>query len=593
MINKLPEKLLKLRKHFNYSQQEVANTCDVDLVIYISWENGNKLPPTNELLKLCELYNISVDEIIINDVEIILSENDFEEFPLHKAETEEIIISNIKQNIISEKKVLPIQDTQVINPKELISKQDIKTEQSKPKQFKLDKTQTMMVGGIVVGIVIMILLIASLFPQETTSPHIVQNEIKDNQRLSSAASHTMVLNSNNTINSYGLENNLRIDVDSFVNIAAVATSDEHVAALTIDGHVLASGANSHGQTDVSDWQHIIALAVGKNHTVGLNKDKTVLCTGNEDACAVSTWQNVETIFAAENTTIGITEEGETLISSSLAIDFDKALDNQVISDLTISDSYFAVLYKNGNVYCETLENGDSCKIEEWQDIIQIDSYGDNLAALSSDGKVYVVGDNSYNQTNTAMFTDIIAIAVGDKFVVGLNSNNELIAVGNAEGYPFLVEEAEKLEAVTNINIDINTNVQVNWDEVINASYYVVDIEGVGEYTVAENNLNLPINNFNEGQEYTISIVAASREDNIENADPSIRNFTFHYVTQSTTPSTTTQIIITFNTSSSSSTTLPTQTPTTPTTSTTEESNTEAAVDVTTTTNNERGDEHGG
>ncbi len=64
MIAKFPEKLLKLRKHFKYSQQEIARLCNVDLIAYMSWENGRSLPTIDEIIKLSEIYGLTVDEII-------------------------------------------------------------------------------------------------------------------------------------------------------------------------------------------------------------------------------------------------------------------------------------------------------------------------------------------------------------------------------------------------------------------------------------------------------------------------------------------------------------------------------------------------
>ena len=67
-MNKLPEKLVQLRKHYGYSQQAVAEKVNVTVIEYMGWENGREMPDLDHLILLSECFEISLDEMMINEV---------------------------------------------------------------------------------------------------------------------------------------------------------------------------------------------------------------------------------------------------------------------------------------------------------------------------------------------------------------------------------------------------------------------------------------------------------------------------------------------------------------------------------------------
>ena len=73
-MNYLPNKLNKLRKHYSYSQQYVANKLNVDVVEYMDFENGNKMITHYHMKKLANLYHISMNDIFKNTDELELPE---------------------------------------------------------------------------------------------------------------------------------------------------------------------------------------------------------------------------------------------------------------------------------------------------------------------------------------------------------------------------------------------------------------------------------------------------------------------------------------------------------------------------------------
>ena len=60
----LNEKLFELRKKNNWSQEELAEKLDVSRQTVSKWESSKSIPELDKLVKLSEIYGISLDELI-------------------------------------------------------------------------------------------------------------------------------------------------------------------------------------------------------------------------------------------------------------------------------------------------------------------------------------------------------------------------------------------------------------------------------------------------------------------------------------------------------------------------------------------------
>ncbi len=60
----LSEKLYELRKNNNWSQEELAERMEVSRQTVSKWESGNAIPELNKLVKLSEIYKITLDELV-------------------------------------------------------------------------------------------------------------------------------------------------------------------------------------------------------------------------------------------------------------------------------------------------------------------------------------------------------------------------------------------------------------------------------------------------------------------------------------------------------------------------------------------------
>lgn len=66
----LNEKLYEYRKNNNWSQEELAEKMEVSRQTISKWESGRSIPELNKLIKLSEIYNITVDELVKDEVEV-------------------------------------------------------------------------------------------------------------------------------------------------------------------------------------------------------------------------------------------------------------------------------------------------------------------------------------------------------------------------------------------------------------------------------------------------------------------------------------------------------------------------------------------
>lgn len=58
------EQLKTLRKINGLTQQEIANKIDVSRVAYTNWENGKREPELEMIIRLADIFNVSLDFLL-------------------------------------------------------------------------------------------------------------------------------------------------------------------------------------------------------------------------------------------------------------------------------------------------------------------------------------------------------------------------------------------------------------------------------------------------------------------------------------------------------------------------------------------------
>ena len=70
------ERLLKLRKEKNISQEELANQLNVSRQTISKWETDQTMPDFDKIIPLCEYFNITSDELLSGKKDIIESKKE-------------------------------------------------------------------------------------------------------------------------------------------------------------------------------------------------------------------------------------------------------------------------------------------------------------------------------------------------------------------------------------------------------------------------------------------------------------------------------------------------------------------------------------
>ena len=63
------ERLKELRKKANFTQVEVAEKLGISQPAYASWERGVKKPTQDNLVRIAQILNVSVDHLVGNSEE--------------------------------------------------------------------------------------------------------------------------------------------------------------------------------------------------------------------------------------------------------------------------------------------------------------------------------------------------------------------------------------------------------------------------------------------------------------------------------------------------------------------------------------------
>lgn len=61
---KLSENIQKFRKKKGFSQEKLAEKCQVSRQAIAKWENGESVPIIDKLIFLADLYELSLDELV-------------------------------------------------------------------------------------------------------------------------------------------------------------------------------------------------------------------------------------------------------------------------------------------------------------------------------------------------------------------------------------------------------------------------------------------------------------------------------------------------------------------------------------------------
>ncbi len=491
-MNKLPEKLVDLRKHYSYSQSYIAELLGVDVLVYMRYENGSSLPKFDELKVLARFYKVPIETLFIND----------RKMDLEKYEAYDIDRDNYQYLQMMAKK------------------------QKWSTFVKQHKTKLIVIAVLV--FILLGMLVSLLF--DGSSDLSITRTASPSDLLD--ASDTTVVYLDDEGNVYGRGDNTYSQIDfDFTDIVAVAEGDTFTVALKSDGTVVSAGLISRISQELDALTNIVAVAAGNDHIVTLDQSGRVSCVGDNSygQCEIDGSRNIVSIFADGDATIAIDSEGNILSYGSF-YGSDEVTELDGLIDIAISDEISAFVDGSGDLYYYS-SGQEFSEAAEFSDVIQV-AVGDNfIAVLDSSGNVSIdIEENYLIGEEVATWENVSAIAAGKDYLVAL-IDGEIVGVGNNTYDQFDVEESQKisLASVSNVQISFEDDeIVITFDEVANATAYdlVIDV-GMGiAVTSTENRFTIPIDQFEDGTQYTIQITAIGDGQRYDDSAASIVNYLF-------------------------------------------------------------------
>jgi len=97
--------------------------------------------------------------------------------------------------------------------------------------------------------------------------------------------------------------------------------------------------------------------------------------------------------------------------------------------IAAGDSHTVGLKSDGTVFAVGENKYNQCDTGDWKDIVAVAAGGSHTVGLKSDGTVLAVGDNVVGQCDTGTWKDIVAVAAGGSKTIGLKSNGTVRLAG--------------------------------------------------------------------------------------------------------------------------------------------------------------------
>ncbi|MBQ6333672.1 MAG: helix-turn-helix domain-containing protein [Erysipelotrichaceae bacterium] len=490
-MNRLPEKLTKLRKHYNYSQSYLADVLGVDTLEYMNYENGSAMIDYDQMKKLASLYHIDLVDVFRNSAEVELYE-------VNKANTDEINIEYFTAK---------------------------KTVFDKLKDF-YDHNK---VASTIIAILLITIAVMFIILQNTVRPFDLT--IEDINRLSVSETTVIYIDDNSGVRGSG--SNANGELSNLTSSGAIKVSEGEGFSLILnkDGTVSHAGLIAKYASQIDDWKNIVDIAVGDKHIVGLDSNGRVRCTGDtsQGACDLSDMRNIKKIFATANGTITMDEDG--VINSAGTFIGSGSIRNYFnIRDVASSEDILAILCDDHTIDVYTKSSLNYLEAESWTDIVDVACGDSFVAGLDRYGKVHIEVDNEEIRRQLENWSNIIAIDAASDYLIGFDGS-KIYGVGNNRYNQFSKQELikQRLDMVSNVEYSIDDEfVSVQFDGVSNASGYIVSLDvgiGISRRIEKAGVVRFENENMTDGKYYTISITSIGEGDYVD-SDVYKLSFTF-------------------------------------------------------------------
>lgn len=228
------------------------------------------------------------------------------------------------------------------------------------------------------------------------------------------------------------------EIYDWTDIVQISVGGYAVVGLRADGTVVASGEEYSGADQVTGWTDIVAVECCPGRILGIRSDGTVVSTDPNDA--VSDWTEIVAVSASvDGIVYGVKADG-TVVRTVPEYDrgvYDVSAWTGVV-DISAGWTDLAAMKADGTAYVsypwwkDVFGNPEmEVDYSGWYDIQKLDGMSEVLG-LRADGTVVAAGPNEAGCGDVEDWCDIVDIAAGEYFSVGLKSDGTII--GTSEAY---------------------------------------------------------------------------------------------------------------------------------------------------------------
>ncbi|SHJ45249.1 RCC1 domain-containing protein [Pseudobutyrivibrio xylanivorans] len=228
------------------------------------------------------------------------------------------------------------------------------------------------------------------------------------------------------------------------DMLSISVFGNYVIGLNCDGEVKICG-DSTEKLNISDWEDIIAVDTGENYVIGLDRNGKVYTAGHngDGQIDVDSWENIKLISAAWRHTAGVSEDNHIYITGYKAKKQENELNNQLKGNYEIVkvatgggyekySGHTVVLTSDGRVFASGDNTYGQCNVEDWSDIVDIAAGDWHTVGVKADGTVVVTGDAGTNYSGKNSFDkwkDVIAVSAGRGYTLGLTVDGKVLTAG--------------------------------------------------------------------------------------------------------------------------------------------------------------------
>ncbi len=549
MRNRLPEKLTVLRKHFGYSQGDLAKAVGVQVADYLNWENGKSLPRVFQIKALADIFHVSLESLINNNLEVKLA--NLEEIgasvsipfinkePINNMEESVKIMpvegvlpsstGNLHANVSMEESTAQLSEQEEIGSR-VTEVQEVIEDRDEEYRNEESNNKKKISLFIILATALLALALFGVLLFSKIGNNGNDINVSHSNRLAEASNYTVFIRENGKVQTWG-----DFPYESVVNgksFVQVDIFDDNLIGLMKDGSIISNNNFTVGQS----WKNIISVAAGRNHIVALDKDGKINCTGSSFACDVESWSDIKEVFAGNEITAAITNDNRLRIVGSVLSGLDGTKD---VKTIDIGNKGIAIVKMDGSVVAYNLSDLTTIDTTGLSNIELVTIGSDFVAGVNREGKVLVASSDEDKVKAANNMNNISFIASDEDTFVALDRSGNIHGFGenghgqygNSATPTPSSETAKKLDTVQNITFDQTTsNVQVKWDAVKHANSYEISFSPSLSRSIprsAGTSVSIPSSDFVKDQVYTVTIVAyASDSDKYEKSEPATVTFTY-------------------------------------------------------------------